>query len=124
MATAGDRLHLLYELNRGLTSFTDLDSLLRYVTGRARELFRAEGCALLLLDRQRREFYFPVASESEEAKEARLSQIRFPADRGIAGWVLAHDEAALVEDTASDARFYNAIDRRTAVQTRSLLCAP
>ena len=124
MASVGERLHLLYELNRGLTSFTDMDGLLRYVTDRARELFNAEGCALLLLDRRRGEFYFPVASESKKVHEIRLATVRFPADRGIAGWVLAHDEAVLIDDVSKDARFFAGVDARTDMTTRRLLCAP
>jgi len=126
MASAGERLHLLYEINRRLTTLGSLDELIRYATRRTREVFEAEGCALLLLDRPRREFYFPVASQIEARKAAqeRLAETRFPADRGVAGWVLSRDEAALVADTAKDARFYPDIDRRTDMTTRSLLCAP
>lgn len=119
-----ERLRLLYELNRGLTTFTDLRSLLSYATEQGRLLFRAEGCAILMLDAQRNEFYFPVASDADAASEARLAEIRFPADRGIAGWVLQHDRAELVADTAKDARFFRGIDAQTQMTTRSLLCAP
>jgi GAF domain-containing protein len=35
-----------------------------------------------------------------------------------------HDEATLVEDTSKDDRFFDGVDRGTAMQTRSLLCAP
>ncbi len=126
MGSAGEQLHLLYETNRRLTTFTDLNAVLGYVTRRTRELFDAEGCALLLLDRERREFYFPVLSEhpAHQASGARLREVRFPAGRGIAGWVLAHDEAALVPDVSKDARFYSAVDQQTNMATRALLCAP
>jgi GAF domain-containing protein len=126
MHTDTNRLHLLYEVNARLATFTELDELLRYATRHARELLDAEGCAVLLLDGTRREFYFPVASQSESRKatEPRLAEVRFPADRGIAGWVLAHDEATAVEDAEHDARFYSGVDRLTGVTTRSVLCAP
>ncbi len=126
MASPGERLHLLYEINRRLTTFADLDELMRYATRRTRELFNAEGCALLLLDRERREFYFPIASQSasRQAAQARLAEIRVPADQGIAGWVLTHNEATLVADAANDPRFYREVDRQTDMTTRSLLCAP
>jgi GAF domain-containing protein len=90
------------------------------------ELFGADGCALLFLDRERGEFYFPVASQSatQQAAAERLAEIRFPADRGIAGWVLAHDEAVLVPDVTKDARFYTGVDQATQMTTRALLCAP
>ncbi len=119
-----ERLRLLYELNRGLTTFTDLRSLLSYATEQGRRLFRAEGCAILMLDVKRNEFYFPVASDVDVKSEARLAEIRFPADRGVAGWVLQHDRAELVPDTSQDSRFFAGIDAQTQMTTRALLCAP
>ena len=78
MGREDDRLHLLYEVTRRLASFTDLDELLRYATGRARELLDAEGAAVMLLDPARREFNFGVASQSatHQATSARLLEIR------------------------------------------------
>jgi len=125
MADARERLQLLYEISRRLATFTDLPELLRYATLRTRELFAAEGCAVMLHDRGTREFYFlPVASESRAAVEQQLATIRFPADRGVAGWVLAHGEGALVPDTAQEPRFYSGVDEQTTMKTRALLCAP
>jgi len=126
VTTVAERLQLLYEVNRRLTTFDDLDELMRYSTRRTCELFGADGCALLFLDRDKREFYFPVASQSatQRASQERLAEIRFPADQGIAGWVLAHDQAALVPDVANDPRFYAGVDRATHMTTRAILCAP
>jgi GAF domain-containing protein len=126
VATDADRLHLLYEMSRRLATFSRLDELLRFVTRRTRELLEAEGCALLLHDRDRKELYFPIASQAESHPNAAavLAEIRFPADRGIAGWVLAHDEAVYIADAQRDPRFYEAVDRRTNMTTRDLLCAP
>jgi len=120
------RLHLLADLSRSLATFGDVDDLVHYATQRTRELFNAEGCALLLLDRARGEFRFPVASQRQAsaASAAALAEIRFPAERGVAGWVLQHDQSALVPDTSQDARFTDAVDRQTAMRTRALLCAP
>ena len=117
---------MLSDLSRGLATFTSLDELVHYATRRTRELFDAQGCALLLLDRERGEFYFPVASQRESGapSEAALSEVRFPADRGVAGWVVENEQGALVADTADDVRFYEGVDRRTDMQTKSLLCAP
>jgi GAF domain-containing protein len=53
-----------------------------------------------------------------------LAEIRFPAEQGIAGWVLAHDQAVLVPDVSTDPRFYTGVDRATHMTTRALLCAP
>jgi GAF domain-containing protein len=122
--TAQERLRLLYELNRDLTTFSDLPRLLAFATERGRSLFEAEGCAILMLDATRNEFYFPVASDVDAMSEAKLGEVRFPADRGIAGWVLTQNRAELVADTSTDERFYRGVDQQTQMTTRSLLCAP
>lgn len=120
------RLELLFELNRRLTRFTDLEALIGYATRRCRELLQADGCGLLLLTESRDEFRFPFASQSEQTAETKvaLRDIRFPANRGIAGWVLTQDEPALVVDAATDERLYRGVDGKTGLQTKSLLCAP
>lgn len=121
-----ERLELMYDVTRRLATFHELDDVVQFATRRAREIFEAEGCALILLDREGREFFFPVSSQRDSGAmaEKQLKEIRFPADRGIAGWVVANDQAALVDDTSTDPRFYGGVDRETAVQTRALLCAP
>ena len=126
MASDLDRLRLLYDLNRRLSTFTDLDELVRYVTRRARELLRADGCALLLFDAPRNELYFPVASQREgrAATSEQLAEIRFSADSGVAGWAFRRGEAVLVADARTDSRFYPGVDQQTGLETRSILCAP
>jgi len=126
MASATERLQLLYDLSRRLATFEDLDELVRYATRRLRELFAAEGCSILLLDASRHELRFPVASmsESRQATATVLSELRFPADRGIAGWVLEHGEAIVVADVEKDARFYSGVDQATGFTTRTVLAAP
>lgn len=126
MASETARLQLLYDLNRKLATFTELDDLLRFATRSTRELFDAEGCSLLLHDAATNELYFPIASqrESSAASGERLRDVRFPATQGIAGWVLGHQEAVAVADVTRDPRFYSGVDASTRVVTRSILCAP
>jgi len=121
-----DRLQLLYEVAHSVTTFTDLDPLLRHATQRVRELLEAEGCAVLLLDEERRRLFFPVASQaaSREARSGLLDELSFPSHVGVAGWVLHQGRPALVEDTSSDSRFYPGIDQATGITTRAILCAP
>src|SRR5207245_10724686 len=120
------RLHLPSGGARGPPTLTDVDGLLGYATGRARELLDAEGAAVMLLDPARREFNFGVASQSEthQATSARLLKIRFPAHLGVAGWVLAHDEAVAVPDAQQDPRFYNGVDQVTNITKHAMLWAP
>jgi Nif-specific regulatory protein len=126
MPTTTERLDLLVEMNRRLATFRQLDDLLGYATMRTRELFQAEGCAVLLVDTRAGEFRFPVSSQrgGSGVSAERLQEIRFPVTQGIAGWVVANDRAVAVDDVQHDPRFYSGVDRATGTTTRSLLCAP
>jgi GAF domain-containing protein len=124
VSSVAARLELLCELNRRLATFGSLDEILGYATSHARELFDAEGCALLLVDDDKREFRFPVSSQRATTAAARLAEIRFPVDQGVAGWVFAKGEAVAIDDAQNDPRFYKGVDRDTGTTTRSLLAAP
>jgi GAF domain-containing protein len=126
VSSVAARLELLCEVNRRLATFTSLDELLAYATSCARELFEAEGCALLLVDAAASEFRFPVASQSaaSQASENRLHEVRFPTTQGIAGWVLAHGQAIAIADAQHDPRFYAGVDKTTGTTTQSLIAAP
>src|SRR5262249_12261947 len=81
MALECERVELLYAATRSLAAFDDVDELVRFATRRLREVFGADGCAILLLDEKRREFCFPVASQREgaAASASTLGEVRFPA---------------------------------------------
>ena len=114
-------LQALYDLSQALYAIHDLDPLLRFSTEQVVTLLEAESSAVILLDEERRELYFHVADEGAEGK---LRGVRFPADRGIAGWVVETGVSALVPDVTQDPRFYRAVDKETGTKTESLLCVP
>ncbi|MBI4518978.1 MAG: sigma 54-interacting transcriptional regulator [Deltaproteobacteria bacterium] len=119
-----ERLALLYEVTAAFNERIDLDELLPLIITKSRELLDAESSALLLLDAERHELYFPYIADVAPDVEQRMAQIRFPADRGIAGWVLQHGTPQLVPDVARDPRWYGGVDQQSGMSTQSLLCAP
>ena len=119
-----ERLALLLELSRGFNRHLDLDTLLPLVLQRCMEVLQAEGCSLLLLDKEKGEFYFPATSSVSEGVAARLRSVRFPADKGIAGEAVRTQRAIRVADAATDGHFYPGVDAATGTQTGELLCAP
>lgn len=126
MSSAAARLELLCDVNRRLATFASLDEMIGWATQRARELFDAEGCSLLLVDRATREFRFPVSSQraGSSTSAAQLQEVRFPASQGVAGWVLANGQSVAITDAQSDPRFYRGVDASTGTTTRTLLAAP
>ena len=115
---------LLYDLGRAINEIVDLDQLLPEVVTRTRSLFGIESSAVMLLDATTNEFYVPYVADVAPAVERRLAAVRFPADRGIAGWVQRSGQVEHVADVTRDARWYGNVDGRTGMTTRSLLCAP
>jgi len=118
------RFRLLYDLACAFAARIDLDELFPFVVTQCRQTFDAMGASVLLLDADTRELYFPFVAEDDPTIMARLLELRFPADRGIAGWVLSRGEAVRVDDVQNDPRFFTGIDRATGFTTRTVLCAP
>jgi signal transduction histidine kinase len=123
-ARLGERASLLYELGCAFAERIELDELIPLVMAKCREVLDAEGAAVLLLDAARNELYFPYAADEDASAAAQLRQLRFPADRGIAGAVLRSGQSIRVDDAANDPRFYGGVDRRTQLTTRALLSVP
>jgi phosphoserine phosphatase RsbU/P len=117
-------LRLLYELGCAFAARTDLDELNALVIAKCREVMDAEGAAILLFDAERDELYFPYVADEDAEASRQLAQLRFPANRGVAGEVLRSGRAVRVDDATSDPRVYRGVDRRTGLTTRTLISAP
>ena len=93
--------------------------LLASIVAATRERLAAAACSVAIVDGS--ELEFRVAS-GVGARE--IVGLRMPADRGIAGWVVASGQTVAVADADSDGRF----DRNTAQQTgflpTSILATP
>ena len=87
----------------------------------AKNVLRAEGASLLLLDEATGELYFDSAVGD---KAEGLKRIRLQPGTGIAGWVAERGESVIVNDAAHDSRFYRGADRATSFQTRNIICSP
>ena len=111
----------LVEASIRLNSLLNLPELLNAIMASATDLLDAETGSLMLLDEGTYELTFEVATGEPGAG---VKELRVPADQGIAGWVLGHDEPAIINDAASDPRFYDQIDQSSGFTTHSLLAVP
>jgi GAF domain-containing protein len=95
--------------------------LLRAVVDTARALFGAAAATVFLLDKQAGELIFEaVSGEGERYMVGR----RFPASRGIAGWVLSAHEPMMVADLSANPVFARDLAETTGYVPRSLMAAP
>ena len=117
--SSATRLGTLIEANRLLMGALDPDELIGVVLDSVLHLFDAEGTSLALVDEPQAELVFTTI-----AGKAGLEEFRMPLGKGIAGWVAEHGEPAIVNDVASDPRFYGDIDAKSGFRTRAILCVP
>jgi len=118
-----DRKTLLALLDASSTvaEQTDLPVVFEQVTRQSASVMNAEAASLLVLDESGRELIFQTALGP--AAEA-LRGVRMPSDEGIAGQVLRTGRAVRVDDVKANRNFFQHIDDKTKMQTRSLVAAP
>jgi GAF domain-containing protein len=111
----------LVEASVRLNSLLSLPELLAATMKTASDLMNAETSSILVLDEAGKELTFAVATGKAGEN---VTEMRVPADQGIAGWVLKNGKAAVVNDVKKDRRFYAQIDRGSGFRTKSLLAVP
>lgn len=96
-------------------------ALLGAIVEVARSIFGAKASSILLLDEETDELVFEaVVGEGEE----HLLGMRFPAGKGIAGWVLATRTPLVIEDVRTDPRFAADVAEDTGYVPSGLMAAP
>jgi GAF domain-containing protein len=102
-------------------SSESFQELLSAIVTVARSIFGAKASSILLLDEETGELVFEaVVGEGEES----LLGVRFPAGRGIAGWVLATRTPLILEDVKTDPRFAGDVAEDTGFVPSGLMAAP
>ncbi|NGO09431.1 GAF domain-containing protein [Streptomyces sp. HC44] len=97
--------------------------LLQSVVETARAIFDSQAASIFLLDESagRSALIFEAVSGKGEDH---LVGRRFPADRGIAGWVLQSRQPIEVDDVAADRNFARDLAESTAYVPQALMAAP
>jgi len=111
----------LADTARAITASLELEEVLQRITERTKESLAVEAASLALIDDETGELVFRVAS-GRGARQ--VVGTRLEPGKGLAGWVLDHDEPVFSTDVQSDARFYPEIDRQLGFETRVMACVP
>ena len=114
-------LRLVYEVAHDLATELDIDRLLARILQAAMRAVDGAAGSLLPLDPAAQELVFAVV---RRGLGSALQGRRVSVDQGLAGWVVRHNQPAIVNDAQNDARFFRQITEGTDLEVRSLLCAP
>ena len=98
-----------------------LREVLNIVIEEARKFSGAESCSVVMLDRSRNELvFFSIGGKREHP----IEELRFPADKGIAGDVVKKGQSQFVNDPHQDPRWYNKVEKISGLITENIMVAP
>lgn len=113
-----DPLVALVKIGQSVSAETNIDELLRVIAEETKGAIQADRCTVFLLDKETNELWSKVALGMEN------SEIRFPADKGLAGHCVKTGETINIKDAYNDSRFNPEIDFKTGYKTKTILCMP
>ena len=114
----------LFRIAKALHQFQRLDELLDFITKEVQDLLEVKGAAVILLDEAKKEFFFRAATYDDTEAGKKFKEIRFPADKGNAGYVYRTGEPLIVPDTSKSPFFLKEVDAQAGYETRNMLFVP
>ena len=120
-STLLNRYQKLINISCDLASELDLNILLSKIVLAASEVSDAEEASILLYDPNKKTLYFQAATNLD-------SQLKrgtvVPLDESIAGWIVSHQKAVIVDNPQKDKRHFGYIGKITNIECNSLLGIP
>lgn len=114
----------MFRIARALYQFRRLDDRLDFIIREVKELLTVDGASVILLDDDRKEFYFRATNFGDSGTGQRMKEIRFPIDRGVAGHVYQTGQPLIVPDTSQSPYFFSFVDHETGYHTQNMLDVP
>jgi serine phosphatase RsbU (regulator of sigma subunit) len=113
-----ERLQLLVEASKVVTSTLDLCQVFDSILEQATRLTAADRASLFLVDAEHGQLWSLIAQGLDH------HEIRLPIGRGLAGWVAQHGASVNLADAHSDSRFDASFDEVFGYRTSSILAMP
>ncbi len=113
-----DPLISLVKIGRSITALTDINVLLKVIAEETKNAMQADRCTVFIYDKEKDELWSKVALGMDS------QEIRFPATKGLAGYVVKTGETLNIADAYNDLRFNKDVDLKTGYKTKTILCMP
>ncbi len=108
---------VIFDIAKALPRFRDLDDRLEFIIREVKNLLEVEGASIILLDEEKQEFFFRAANYENTEAGKKIKGIRFPADKGVAGYVYKTGKPLIVPDTSRSEFFFNKVDEQSDYKT-------
>jgi PAS domain S-box-containing protein len=114
----------LFRIAKALYQYRGLDERLEFITKEVRNLLGVEGAMVILLDEEKKEFFFREAVFEDGETGKKMKEIRFPADKGVAGQVYRSGKPLIVPEYSKSPYYFAWVDEQARYETRSMLDVP
>lgn len=114
----------LFRIAKALYQFRDLDRRLNFITGEVKNLMAAEGAIVILVDEQRKSFFFQAATYDDSEAENKYKTTFYHLDEGVAGEVYRTGRPIVVDDYYKSPFFFEKVDQQIGFKTRNMLQVP
>ena len=114
----------ILRISMALPAYSDLEDILDYISSEIKRLLNVDGAIIILLDEEKNELFFLGTAYEDRATQKRAKEIRFPADKGVAGKVIKTGEPIIVPDTSKDPNFYSVVDKQLGYDSHDMLDVP
>ncbi len=114
----------LFRIAKALPRYRRMNQLLEFITREVQDLIGIEGAMVILIDDEKQEFYFPVATFNDEETGRKFKEVRYPLTRGVAGEVYRTKKPIIVPDYYKSPYAYGPVDSHAGYQTRNMLDVP
>lgn len=114
----------LFRIAKALPRYLQMDQLLEFITREVQDLIGIEGAMVILVDADKKEFYFTVATFNDAETGRKFREVRYPLTKGVAGQVYRTGEPIIVPDYYNSPYAYQPVDTQAGYQTRSMLDVP
>ncbi len=115
---ARDNESRLLEITSVISSELQLKPLLEKLMEAVTMILNCDRATIFLHDEKNGQLWSQVALGMQD------QEIRFPANRGIAGEVFCSGQVVNIPDAYADSRFNPEVDKKTGYRTRNILCMP
>ena len=114
----------LFRIARAMYQYRGLDQRLALITKEIQDLLGVEGAMVILLDEANHEFFFREAVFDRTETGTNFKEIRYPADKGIAGLVYRTGKPQIIKDAYQSPYFAREVDLKAKYRTRNMLDVP
>jgi len=114
----------LFRIAKALHQYPRLDERLEFIAKEVQDLLSVKGAFVILIDEDKQEFFFRVAAYEDKEAVKRFKEIRFPANKGVAGHVYRTGQPLIVPDTSKSPYFFKHVDEQSGYETQNMLDVP